>query len=227
MGGAVPPRGVKNFDVAIPDPQPRVVLVNRPQSPQSIIFGGTILPISGQDDTLVLEAANEVLGASFLSRVNTELREVRGWSYGASASVSNREHQTPYLFQAPVQADRTGDSIAAMIAQFDAFLTENGVTEEELVRTINGRTRQLAGQFETSNAVLAAMRSNALYGRPDNYWETVAGRYNAMTAAEMDAAARAVIDPSRFVWVVVGDAEVVRPQLEQLGLPIEEVTLGE
>ena len=55
----------------------------------------------------------------------------------------------------------------------------------------------------------------------------MAGRYTAMTAAEMDAAARAVIDPSRFVWVVVGDAEVVRPQLEQLGLPIEEVTLGE
>ena len=221
------PRGVKNFDVAIPDPRPRVVLVNRPQSPQSIIFGGTILPVTGQDDTLVLEAANEVLGASFLSRINTELREVKGWSYGSSASISNREHQTPYLFQAPVQADRTGDSIAAMIAQFEAFLTENGVTEEELVRTVNGRTRQLAGQFETSSAVLSAMRSNALYDRPDNYWETVAGRYNAMTAAEMDAAARAVIDPSRFVWVVVGDAEVVRPQLEQLGLPIEEVTLGE
>jgi len=114
-----------------------------------------------------------------------------------------------------------------MIEQFNAFLTGNGVTEDELARTINGRTRQLAGQFETSSAVLGAMRSNALYGRPDNYWETVAGRYNAMTAAEMDAAARAGIDPSRFVGVVVGDAEVVRPQLEQLGLPIEEVTLGE
>src|SRR5690606_24945355 len=112
------PRGTKSFDVEIPAPQPRVVLVNRPQSPQSIIFGGTILPVSGQDDTLVLEAANEVLGASFLSRINTELREVRGWSYGSSASVSNREHQVPYLFQAPVQADRTGDSIAAMIEQF-------------------------------------------------------------------------------------------------------------
>ena len=221
------PRGTKNFDVDVPAPQPRVVLVNRPQSPQSIIFGGTVLPVTGQDDTLVLEAANEVLGAGFLSRINTELREVKGWSYGASASISNREHQAPYMFRAPVQADRTGDSIAAMIAQFDAFLTENGVTEEERTRTIQGRTRQLAGQFETSNAVLGAMRSNALYGRPDNYWETVAGRYNAMTAAEMDAAARAVIDPSRFVWVVVGDAEVVRPQLEQLGLPIEEVTVGE
>src|SRR5690606_11058897 len=67
------PRGTKSFDVAIPAPHPRVVLVDRPQSPQSIIFGGTVLPLTGQDDTLVLEAANEVLGASFLSRINTEL----------------------------------------------------------------------------------------------------------------------------------------------------------
>ena len=66
------------------------------------------------------------------------------------------------------------------------------------------------------------MVSNTLYGRPDNYPETVASRTRALTPEQMDAAARAAIDPDRFVWVVVGDASVVRPQLEALGLPIEE-----
>ena len=71
---------------------------------------------------------------------------------------------------------------------------------------INGNTRQLAGQFETSQAVLGALRANALYRRPDNYWETIADRYRGMTIGTLDQAARQVIDPTKIVWVVVGDA---------------------
>ena len=67
----------------------------------------------------------------------------------------------------------------------------------------------------------SALRSNDLLGRPDNYPETVAARTNALTTAQLDAAAKAAIDPSRFVWVVVGDASVVKPQLDALGIPVE------
>ena len=95
------------------------------------------------------------------------------------------------------------------------------MTPEELQRTVNGNTRRLAGSYETSAAVLGAMRQNALLGRPDDYPETVAARTNALTAAQLDAAAKAAIDPSRFVWVVVGDASVVKPQLDALGIPVE------
>jgi predicted Zn-dependent peptidase len=69
--------------------------------------------------------------------------------------------------------------------------------------------------------VLAALRSNALFKRPDTYWETIGPKYQSLTAAEMDRAAREVIDPARFTWVVVGDAAKVRPQLEALGMPVE------
>jgi predicted Zn-dependent peptidase len=130
----------------------------------------------------------------------------------------------PYVVFAPVQADRTGDSIRVLTEQINAFNSTSGVTETEHTRTINGNIRQLPGAFETASSILGALRSNDLYDRPDNYWEAVAPRYRAMTAAQMDAAARAVIDPSEFVWVVVGDASVVRPQLEGLGLNIEVVT---
>ena len=88
-------------------------------------------------------------------------------------------------------------------------------------RTVLGDTRGLSGSYETSYQVLGALQSNALYGRADDYPETLAGRINALTAQEMDAAARAAIQPSRFVWVVVGDASVVKPQLDALGLPVE------
>ena len=215
------PRGTKTFPGDVPATSARIVLIDRPQSPQSIIFGGAVLPLSGTDDLLTLNAANSVLGTDFLSRINADLRETKGWSYGVRGTVNSLEHRVPYIVSAPVQANRTGDSIAALIAQYERFLTEDGVTAEELERTINGDTRGLAGSYETSGQILGALRSNALYGRPDDYQETLASRTRALTAADMDAAARAVIDPDRFVWVVVGDASVVRPQLESLGLPIE------
>jgi zinc protease len=213
-------RGAKNFDVAIPATRPRIVIVN---PPQSFILAGQVLSAQGTEDLLNLTAANEVLGGSFLARINMELRERRGWSYGARGSVTLVEHRVPYLIQAPVQADRTGDSIAATLEQVNAFLTNDGVRDAELNRNIPGSIRQLAGQFETSPAVLGALRSNALYDRPDNYWETVADRYRGMTVQSLDQTARRYIDNDTFVWVVVGDAAVVRPQLTRLGLPIEVV----
>jgi zinc protease len=222
-GDAAVEVGRKDFSVAIPAPRPRIVLVDRPQSPQSIIYAGTVLPVQGSDDTLALNAANEVLGNNFLSRINTEIRERRGWSYGLNGQVQLREHQVPYVINAPVQADRTGDSIRVLMEQINGFNSANGVSVTEHTRTINGNIRQLPGAYETAGSILGALRSNELYDRSDTYWEDVAPRYRAMTAAQMDAAARAVIDPRRFVWVVVGDASVVRPQLQNLGLEVEVV----
>jgi zinc protease len=219
------PRGVKTFPERAGDTRSRIVLIDRPQSPQSFILAGQLLPVRGTEDTLRLTAANQVLGGDFLARINMELRERRGWSYGAFGSTALREHQVPYIIQAPVQADRTGDSIRAVREQVSGFLGSNGVQANELARVIAGSTGQLPGQFETSAAVLGALRSNALYRRPDDYWERVADRYRAMTAEQLDRTIRDAVDPDDFVWVVVGDARVVRPQLETLGLPIEEMRL--
>lgn len=215
------PRGTKDFAAAVPATTSRIVLIDRPQSPQSLIYGGAVLPVSGTDDLLALNAANVTLGGDFLSRINSDLRETKGWSYGVRGGVNALEHRVPYIVNAPVQANRTGDSIAALIAQYDRFLEADGVQPNELERTINGNTRSLAGGFETSGQILGALRSNALYGRPDDYQTTLSSRTRALTAAQLDAAAREVIHPDQFVWVVVGDASVVRPQLESLGLPIE------
>jgi len=214
-------KGTKAFTAALPQTSARIVLIDRPQSPQSLIYGGQVLPVSGTDDLLTLTTANTVLGADFLSRINADLRETKGWSYGVRGNVSTLQNRSPYIVNAPVQANRTGESIAALIGQYERFLGADGVTQAERDRTVLGDTRGLSGSYETSAQVLGAMRSNALYGRPDGYQEALAGRINALTAEQMDAAARAAIKPDTFVWVVVGDASVVKPQLDALGLPVE------
>ncbi|RYG06759.1 MAG: insulinase family protein, partial [Caulobacteraceae bacterium] len=197
-------RGTKTFGPAATPGTSRIVLIDRPQSPQSLIYGGVVLPMTGTDDLLALNTANSILGTDFLSRINADLRETKGWSYGVRGTVSQMEHQVPYLINAPVQANRTGESITALMQQYDSFLTTNGVTAPELEKTLNGNTRSLAGSFESSAQLLGALRSNALYGRPDDHYATLASRTRSLTAADLDTAARAAIRPDGIVWVVVG-----------------------
>nr|MDP9415505.1 insulinase family protein [Pseudomonadota bacterium] len=215
------PKGTKNLAAATPAPKPRIILIDRPQSPQSQILAGLLLPHRGSDPIEPLIVVNDVLGGTFLSRLNMDLRESKGWSYGVRGSINRLAGTVPYLVSAPVQSNQTGPSIAALIADINEFVKTKGITPEERERTINNRTRGLAGSFETSEDVLSALQSIELYGWPDTYYETLADRYRSMTAAELDQAARRVLDPSKLVWVVVGDAAQVRPQLEKLGMPIE------
>ena len=219
------PAGVKNFGVIPARPtKPRIVLVNRPDSPQSVILAGQITPVDPRSNNIeALGSANDVLGGTFLSRINMDLRETKGWSYGVGGSARLSEKAVPYIISAPVQADRTGDSIVALNQQIGGFLGTKGVTDEELSRTIANRVNALPGQFETSSAVLSAMMTNDLYGRPTNYQEGLAAKYRGYNAAALDGAIRAAVDPKGFVFVVVGDAIKVKPQLDKLGLPVEVI----
>jgi predicted Zn-dependent peptidase len=203
---------------------PRIILINRPGSPQSLILGGQVLATKGTADLETAITANEALGAGFLSRINMDLRETKGWSYGVRGSINRVEGDVPYIISAPVQADKTGESIAALMSNYKAFLSEKGITTEERDRIIGGNIRELPGSFETSGDVLGAMQRNALFKRADDYYATVASEYRGMTQEKLDASVRALVNPDKFTWVVVGDAAKVKPQLEALGLPIEMVT---
>src|SRR3546814_5805654 len=82
--------------------------------PQSVILAGEVLDAKGTDDLLTLIAANDVMGGNFLSRMNMDLRETKGWSYGVRGSINRVQHNVPYILSAPVQADKTGAAIAAL-----------------------------------------------------------------------------------------------------------------
>ena len=216
-------RPVKDFSKPVPVPQPRIYLVDRPNSPQSVIVAGHVLDAKGRDDLVKLRTANEILGGSFLSRLNTDLRETKGWAYGVRSGISGNENQVAFTFQAPVQADRTGDSIRVFQSQLSDFLGPKGVTPAELTRTVNGNVRELPGSFETSGDVLGGIANIVNLDRPDDYYETLAQKYQSLTTAEIDATGRAKIDPRKIIYVVVGDAKKVRPQLDGIGLPVEEI----
>jgi zinc protease len=215
--------GTKSFPASTQATTAKIILIDRPNSPQSQIIATQITPVDPYSDTLAVATANQALGSGFLSRINMDLREAKHWSYGAGGGFNFMEHAVPYTISAPVQADKTGESIKAIQQQVKDFLTTKGVTGEELTREVNGSTRELPGRFETSDAVLNAMQQNDIRRRPDDYFGTIAQKYRALTVPQLDAAARAALDPNKFVFVVVGDAAKVRPQLDSIGLPVEVV----
>ena len=219
-----PAAPAKNFSAAIPAPQSKILLIDRPNSPQSLVLAGVVLDAKGSDDLLTLRAANEVFGGDFLSRINMDLRETKGWSYGVRSQVNGAEDRVPFYMFAPVQTNQTGPSVKVLIDQLNDFNGAKPVTAEELEKTIKGNVLELPGSYEQSSAVLGQMQSDRLNKRSFDYAETLAGKYNALTAKALNDEMRAKVDSSKITWLVVGDVAKVKPQLEALGLPIEMVT---
>lgn len=215
----------KHVDQLVPSLSPRVILIDRPSAPQSMIMGGKVLAANGRDDQVPLLSANDILGGNFLGRLNMNLRETKGWTYGVRSVVTQPLGQVAFRVQAPVQADRTGDAIAEIRKEMSGFLSDRGVTAAELEWSTNGSARELPGSFETSSDVLGGLVKIVTRERPDDYYETLGPRYGTLKAAELDAAARAQLGNGDLLYVVVGDAAKVRPQLDALGLPVEIRTM--
>ncbi len=188
-----------------------------------LILAGVPTGLKGTQDLLPIATANDALGGSFLGRVNMDLRETKHWSYGVFGRFQQNEQAAPYVLSAPVQADQTGPSIAALRGDIGAFLGKEPMTQAEFDRAINGAIRSLSGNFETSDAVLGAMQQNDLLKRPDDYSATITQRYQGLNLPQLNTAIQRALDPKKTIWVVVGDAKTVRPQLDSIGLPVEVI----
>lgn len=216
------PAPTKPIDTASPAPTPRVILIDRPGAPQSVIVGGRVLAITGRaPGQEALDAANEVLGTGLLSRLNADLREDKGWSYGVQTVVRQPVGPRSLIVFAPVETPRTGDSLKGLIADMKAYPATSPLTDVELQRVTEGHIRSLASKFETNGEVLSAIVTSDRLGRPDDYYATLPARYRALDKAAIEAAARASLQPDALTYVIVGDAKAVLPQLKDSGLKVE------
>jgi len=207
--------------VDLPD-EPRLILIDKPGSPQSQILAAHVAPGLGTDRDVAIDAMNRVIGSGFNARINMNLREDKGWSYGARTTLASAVGPRPFIVSAPVQTDRTGDSIAELLSELNGIKTEQPVRAEEMERVIAGSTRELPGRFETSRAVLGSIANSARYGRSLDYAASLTDRYEALELVDLQSAAEDIIHPDSLVWIIVGDLEQVQPQVQSLNLaPIE------
>jgi zinc protease len=216
------PGPVKDVSVAVGQPRSRIILIDNPGAPQSEIMAGRVLPLTGRDrHQEALGLANALLGGDFLSRLNLDLREKKGWSYGVRSEVTAPAGPRALLVSAPVQSDRTGAALAAIIADMQAFATSAPVEPGERDRVVEGAVRSLTFGFETNGQVLGALERNALLGRPDDYYAGLQDVYRGAGTDALRAAATRYLSPRDLVYVVVGDRQSVEPQLRGLGLPVD------
>ncbi|MEO1150083.1 MAG: pitrilysin family protein [Pseudomonadota bacterium] len=219
-GGEKPTKNIAN--VNLPD-TPRVVLVDRPGSPQSFILAGHVAPPTGVDNNIAISAMNEIVGGGFNSRMNTNLREDKGWSYGARTVLVGAKGQRPFVLLAPVQTDKTGASIAEIKKEFTDFFGDRPASAQELERVKLDNVRSLPGQFETSGAVLGSLLSSARFNRPTNYPATLPEKYSALDVPQISEAAAQVLRPDQLIWVIIGDASKIEEEIRNAGIGEVEV----
>ena len=211
-------RGTKTVpEVALPA-RPRVFLVDRPDAEQAFILAGHPIPSSRSPQALEIESAITVIGGLFSSRLNMNLREDKGWSYGSYASSNGAMHQRPMFVYAPVQTDRAVDSLKELKREFEEYVSTRPATAAEVSNVIANDVRGLPGSFETAAAVRSAVGGILLYDRPDDWVRTLKARTEAQSVDSINAAARAVIQPSAMTWVVVGDLAKIEQGIRALGL---------
>ncbi len=200
---------------------PRLVVIDKPGAPQSLILAGHVVPGLGLDRDIAIEAMNGVLGASFNARINMNLREDKGWAYGARTILVSAKGPRPFLVYAPVQTDRTADAIAELMSELEAVREDRPISATEMQRVIAGLTRELPGRYETAGAVLKSLLTSATYARPFDYPTSLHERYNALMLSDLQAET-AIVQPESLIWLVVGDLSKIYSQLEALDIaPLE------
>jgi zinc protease len=185
-------------------------------------MAGQLIPSTSTPDNLEIEAMNDIIGGSFTSRINMNLREDKGWAYGAFTFTQNAKGQRPWLIYAPVQTDKTSESILEIKRELAGYLGDAPATADELEKVVNNNTNSLPGQYETAAAVLGALVSNQVFDRPQDYIDTLASRYRGLDLQAVRAAAGSYINDQNLLWVLVGDRAKIDAELEALDLgPIQ------
>ncbi|MEO6155359.1 MAG: pitrilysin family protein, partial [Thermomonas sp.] len=172
-------KGHKTLPHVADQSSPRVFLIDKPGAQQSLILAGELAPPATAPNDLQIGTMNGAFGGVFSSRLNMNLREEKHWAYGAFSFSQQALGQRPYMLYAPVQTDKTAESAAELLKEVKAVNADRPLTSAEIAKIKDGNVRSLPGAYETAGAVLGALQSNALYGRPDDYVATLKQRTEA------------------------------------------------
>ena len=210
--GEVPKKNISQ----VAQPKAHVYLMDRPGSLQSIIFAGHLAPPKANPDEIAIGTANNILGGTFTSRVNMNLREDKHWSYGAGTILVGARGQRPFVAYAPVQTDKTKESIAELGKELRDILGPRPVTNEETSKAISNQTLELPGSWETIDAVDSSIGDIVRYELPNNYYQTYPQKLRELKTGQISAAAKKLIEPEHLVWVIVGDRSKIESGIREL-----------
>src|SRR4030095_11008368 len=208
----------------LPNERSKIYLVDIPKAAQTEFRVGynTGLKYDATGEYYKAGLMNFMLGGCCTIRLNMDLREDKGWTYGARSSFTGDEYGGDFEFSSGIKAEVTDSALAELVKQMDNYAT-NGITNEELAFTKNAIGQRDALRYETGFQKANFIRNILDYNLPANYTETQAKILKSITKEQIDALAKKFIDPSKLNMLLVGDKAKILPGLQKLGYPIVEL----
>jgi len=197
-----------------------VYLIDKPNAQQSYIVAGQLLPPTATNEEFKISYMNYAIGGSFTARLNMNLREDKSWSYGVRTRLADAKGQRAMLVTAPVQTDKTAESVAEIVKEYAAYLGDAPITDAELAKGKASKTLRLPGQFETLGALKGAVSNIVTYNRELNYLNVLPNLYDEPTLDDVQTMAQTYIKPDQWTWLIVGD-------LSKIEQPVRNLNLGE
>jgi predicted Zn-dependent peptidase len=211
----------------VEEPKARqIYLVDKPDAAQSQIRIGWIGVARSTPDYFPIQVMNTILGGSFSSRLNMNLREEHGYTYGASSSFDMRASAGPFVAAAGVQTDKTAEALKEFFNELDKI--RQAVPAEELARAKNYVALRYPSAFETTGDVSRRLEDAVVYRLPDDYFSKYVQNIQAVTAADVQRVAQKYVQPDKFAVVVVGDRRKIEAPIRALNVgPIKIMTIDE
>jgi len=195
----------------------QIYLIDKPQAQQSFIVAGHVVTPKSDPDDIAVQMMNNILGGTFTSRINMNIREDKHWSYGARSVVIDARGQRPFLAYAPVQGDKTKETVQEIHKELKEILSSRPAQQEELDKIQKNEILGLPGSWETIQSVGRSLSEIVVFDLPDNYFQTYPEKVKNLKLNDISAAAKKILRPDQAVWVVVGDRASVEPALKELG----------
>ena len=177
-----------------------------------------MLPKYGFEGELPLQLMNEALGSGFSSRINLNLREDKGWSYGARSSISNTQAERPFIIHAPVQADKTAESLNEIRNELRAITGSRPTSQDELDRSLDKRILTLPSRWETARAVSSDVAALVTYGLDESYWDSYVSRLRNIDLEQVNRTAKQHINADKILWLVVGDLNKIEQSIRDTNI---------
>ncbi|MBY6210960.1 insulinase family protein [Microbulbifer agarilyticus] len=204
----------------------RIYIIDKPGAEQSIIIGGLLAPSETVPNREAMHMMNDILGGDFTARINMNLREDKHWAYGAYSFLVGAKGQQPFLVYAPVQTDKTKESLQELQRELGEYIANRPAEDEELQKVKSKLVNELPGRFETIGSVAGAVASMVKYERPLNYMDGYADEVRGVALPEVHELANSIIKPQQFVWVVVGDKGKIQDGITSLNIgPLAELNV--
>jgi zinc protease len=196
--------------------KPGIYLVDKPGAAQSVVQIGQVGVSRDNPDYFPLIVMNDMLGGAFSSRLNMNLREDKGYTYGAGSGFAFRRGAGPFSANAQVQTAVTKESVIEFMKELNGIRGGIPITQKELQTSKQSLIRGFPSGFETNGQVAGQLSNLVVYGLPDSYFNEYIQRVNAVTLEDVNRVANRYLTPDRMAIVIVGDRGVIEPKLQEI-----------